>query len=381
MANVANSLSTQVNVARMQERSLRDRMEQFRSAVSVENSAQVGLRALQTKARATRGIYESFLTRATQLANVAGIQEQDASLVSSARPPLGPSAPQVSRILAVAALLSLVFGVALACIIDRLRRGFSLPEEFEATVGLPLIGLLPQVSRRTLRTQTRGRSGIAFSSSLDKLRGQMRVLGDARPKIVMVTSALPREGKSVLAAALARNAAAAGWRVLLVECDFGCPSLAAQFRLKPAAGLSDILSGNLLGDTHSLINEPEPRLHLITAGRTRGNSQEMLASHRMSELLVALRANYDLVLLDTPPVLPVADALVLARQVDTTLMVVRWEKTARSATQDAMRLLHGGRARIMGAVMTRIDRRTAAMSGGRMAYAFSRYDGYYTART
>ncbi|HEY0181297.1 MAG TPA: polysaccharide biosynthesis tyrosine autokinase [Rhodopila sp.] len=381
MANVANSLSTQVNVARLQEKALQNRLEQLRAAVSVENSAQVGLRALQTKARATRGIYESFLTRATQLANVAGIQEQDASLVSAARSPLGPSAPQVSRILIVAAGLSLVLGVAIACIVERLRGGFSLPEEVEATLGLPLIGLLPQVARRTLRSPTKGSAGVALTAALDRLRGQMRVLGDVRPKIVMVTSALPREGKSVFAAALARNAAAAGWRVLLIECDFGCPSLAAQFRIKQTAGLSDVLTGAMLGDDRDVISEPEPRLHLITAGHSKANSQEMLASERLKALLASLRRDYDLVLLDTPPVLPVADALVLAQQVDTTLLVVRWEKTSRGAAQDAVRLLRGSRARIMGAVMTRIDRRTAAMSGGRISYAFSRYDGHYVART
>jgi capsular exopolysaccharide synthesis family protein len=278
-------------------------------------------------------------------------------------------------------MLSLVLGVALACIVDRLRSGFSLPEEFEATLGLPLIGLLPQVSKRTLRSQTRGRAGIAFTASLDKLRAQMRVLGDVRPKVVMVTSPLPREGKSVLAAGLARNAAAAGWKVLLIECDFGCPTLASQFRLKPMAGLSDILSGNILSGSQNVISEPEPGLHLMTAGQSRGNSQEMLASHRMGQLLSKLRSDYDLVLLDTPPVLPVADALVLAQQVDTTLMVVRWEKTERNAAQDAVRLLHGSRARVLGAVMTRVNRRTAAMSEGRMSYAFRGYDGYYKART
>ena len=381
MGNVANSLTNQVNVSRLQERLLRDRLEQLRSAVSIENSAQVGLRALQTKARATCGIYESFLTRATQLANVAGIQEQDASLVSAARAPLGPSAPQTSRILMVAALLFLVLGIAAACVVDRLRSGFSLPEEFEAAVGLPLIGMLPKVSKRTLRSPAKGRAGIALTASLNKLRGQLRVLGDAQPKIVMVTSALPREGKSVLALALARNAAAAGWRVLLVECDFGCPTLAAQCRIKPSAGLSDILSGSLLGERRDVISEPEPRLHLITAGQVKGNSQELLASFRMKELLSTLRTKYDLILLDTPPVLPVADALVLARQVDTTLMVVQWEKTTRGATQDAVRLLNGSRAPIMGAVMTRINRRTASISGGRMSYAFTGYDGYYTVQT
>jgi succinoglycan biosynthesis transport protein ExoP len=378
MTNVAHSLTAQVAVTHQQEQLLKKKMEQLRAAVSVENSAQVGLRALLTKERATRSIYQSFLTRATQLANVGGIQEQDASLVSRARPPLGPSAPRVTRILAVAAGLSLVLGVAMACVIDRLRTGFSVPEELESTLGLQLIGLLPRVSRRTLRFPTKGRAGISFTASLDKLRGQLLVMGDTRPKIIMVTSALPREGKSVMAAALARNAAAAGWRVLLVECDLRCPSLAAQFRIKPTAGLSDILNGKVLGHREDFLYEPEPGLHLITSGHSKCNAQEMLASRQMSEWLITLRTHYDLILLDTPPVLPVADALVLARYADTTLMVVQWEDTTRSAAQEALRLLRGTRTHIMGAVMTQIEGRTAAISGGRMSTAFDhRYDRYY----
>jgi len=226
----------------------------------------------------------------------------------------------------------------------------------------------------------RGRAAAAFSASLDRLRGQMRILGEDRPRLVMVTSALPKEGKSVFAASLARNMATAGWRVLLLECDLCCPSLAAEFGLKPGPGLCDILSGKLLGKLEDVVREPEPGLHVIMAGSRAADSQELLASSRMSQLLEAVRANYDMVILDTPPVLPVADALILARHADATLMVVRWEKTARTAALDAVRLLHEARAQILGAVMTRVDMRTASQSGGRMSYAFSRYDGYQPAR-
>jgi polysaccharide biosynthesis transport protein len=380
MANVANSLDSEVRAARGQEQALQRQMEQLRNSVSGENSAQVGLQALQTQARATRSIYESFLTRATQLANVAGIQEPDASLVSAARTPLGPSAPQSSRLLGVAAVLSLVIGVALACIIERLRNGFSLPEQLEATLGLPLIAMLPNISPRTLRRPRKGKTAIAFNASIDKLRGQMRALGEGRPRVLMVTSALPKDGKSMFASSLARNAAAAGWRVLLVDCDLGCPSLARLFGLPIAPGLREILAGESLGDTSSFMHEPAPRLNVITAGHAGGDPQEFLASRSMAALINAVRTRYDLVVLDTPPVLPVADALVLAPQVDATLMVVRWEKTPRTAARDALRLLHESRARMMGAVMTRVDRRTAAISDGRMSFAFSHYDGYHTTR-
>ena len=271
MGSIINSLNTDIRAARAQEALLRQQMEQLRSAVSAENSALMGLQVPQTKARATRTIYEGFLNRATQLANVAGIQEQDASLVSSARPPLSPSAPQGTRLTAVAALLSLVVGVVLACMIERLRSGFSLPEQVEVTLGLPLVAVLPKVPRATLRGRRKGRAGVAFFASLDKLRGQMRALGDGRPKVLMITSALPKEGKSIFAVGLARDAAAAGLRVLLIECDFRCSSLAAQFGLKPGSGLREILSSDILGDNGTAVHEPEPRLHVILGGRAKGD--------------------------------------------------------------------------------------------------------------
>jgi capsular exopolysaccharide synthesis family protein len=196
----------------------------------------------------------------------------------------------------------------------------------------------------------------------------------------MVTSSLPQEGKSVFAAEFARNAAAAGRRVLLIECDFCRPSLADHFGVAPEPGLCAVLSGDLLGNSGNLVHEVGPRLDVIVSGHMTSDSQELLASKRMAALLAAVRARYDLVVLDTPPVLPVADALVLARQADATLMVVRWEKTARPAVQDAVRRLRESHARIMGAIMTQVDLRMAAGAPGRMSHAFSHYDMYHAFR-
>ena len=380
MANIARSLAGGVNASRAQERSLRDQAEQLRRAVGAENVAQVPLQALQTKARATRTIYESFLSRATQLANVAGIQEPDASLVSAARPPLGPSGPKVMRLVGVAGVLSLALSVGLACVMERLGRGFSMPEQLEANLGLPLLGLLPTVPRKVLTRGSDSSAARSFGASLDNLRGKIRALGDARPKLIMVTSALPKEGKSVFAAGFARNAAAAGWRVMLIECDFCCPTLSVQFGLDDGPGLCEILSGTMLGDLPSVVHGIGPHLHVITSGRTKSDPQELLASKTMTALLDAVCTQYDLVVLDTPPVLPVADALILAQRVDATLMVVRWEKTHRGAVQDAVRRVRDSQGKVMGAVMTRVNLRVAAGVGGRMSYAFGRYSAYHRNR-
>jgi polysaccharide biosynthesis transport protein len=373
MGSVVSSLGTEVQAARGQETLLRQQIEQLRQAVGGESSAEIGLRAPETIARATRSIYERFLTRATELANVAGIQEPDAALVSRAQPPLGPSAPRMTRLLSVAGILSLVLGIALACMIERLRTGFTLPEQLERTLALPLIALVPKVSRSILRGHGSGRPSLAFAASFDKLRGRLRAMGESRPRVVMVTSALPQEGKSMMAAGLARNAALAGWRVMLIECDLNCTSLARHFGVRPEPGLCEILSGRMLGQDSDVVHEPLPGLHLVTGGRLNADSQEMLASSQMKAMLATARDHYDLVILDTPPVLPVADALVLAREADATVFVVRWERTQRDAARDALHLLRNSGARVLGAVMTRVNPRTAAISSNRMFYAFADY--------
>nr|HQT80066.1 polysaccharide biosynthesis tyrosine autokinase [Rhodopila sp.] len=379
-ANIVKSLTAEINADHAQEQSLRQQVEKLRAKVSAENLALMGLQVPLTKARATRSIYETFLNRATQLANVSGIQEQDATLVSGARPPLGPSAPKSSRLIAVAALLSTVLGVALACVIERMRSGFSVPEQVEATLGLPLIAAVPEVPRAVLNGRRSGRPGVALAAALDRLQGKVRVQGNTRPKVMMITSALPKEGKSTLAAVLARNVAAAGLKVLLVECDFHCPELARKFRLPPQPGLCEILATGLPDSSTQAIHEVAPGLHVIAAGSCDRDAQELLASEAMNMMLRAMQTRYDLVLLDTPPVLARADALVLAQRADATLVVLRWEKTARTPVQDAVRLLQESRAPILGVVMTRVDRRTAGRLGGRLSYAFRLYDTYRHAR-
>jgi succinoglycan biosynthesis transport protein ExoP len=380
MGHVARSLSVQVAAESAQKAALQRQMEQLRGAVGSENAAELGLSTLETQARATRNIYESFLSRAAQLANVAGIQEPDASLVSGAEVPLGPSAPKPARLLALAGVLSVVLGTAFAVLLERLRRGFSAPEQIETVVGLPLVGMLPQVRQTRFGRQRGGKAEIALTASLDRLRGQMRVLGDARPKLLMVTSSLPKEGKSLFTVELSRNMAAAGWRVLLLECDFCRPSLAGYLGVPSGPGLCEILSGTSLGSTDNLIRRPARNLDVILAGRMQGDSQEMLASKRMSALLGDVRHRYDVVIMDTPPVLPVADALVLGRLADATLAVVQWEKTPRDAVMNTVRLLRGSGSSVMGVVMTRVDLRKARMGGGRLSYAFRHYDGYHAAR-
>lgn len=369
MTKIVASLRTEANAARTQEQSLRARMTRLVAAVGAENAAEVGLRALEDRARATRTIYESFLTRAAELANVAGIQEPDATLVSSATAPLGPSAPKSTRLVVVAAVLSAVLGIGLACAVEASRRGFSVPDQLEACVGFPVIALVP---RRPARRHSARRRN-EFAASVNGLRARLGVLGHDRPQVVVVSSAMPREGKSALATAIAMNAAAAGWKALLVEGDFHRPSLAARFKIPPGPGLHEALaSGSPLGPDHVAV-AVRPGLDVLPAGSGDGDPQELLASARMAEVIRNARTRYQVIVIDTPPLLPVPDALALVPQADATILVVRWERTPRTAVQDAVRLLRDSRVGPIGAVLTQVDLRVTARLGGRPPGLYNYY--------
>ena len=382
MANIVQSLHTEVQSARAQQTALQERLEALRQEVGQENSAELGLQGLHAKAHATRSLYDSFLTRATELANVAGIQEPDAALVSNVRtPPLGPSAPQHTRIRCRRRDPVLRSGCWIGLPDRAAARWFRLTRAIGGVPGGTNHRTDPVRARKSSGTsRKRPCRGTVRGMLFDNVRGYLHAMGEARPKVIMVTSALPREGKSVLASSLAVNAARAGWRVLLLECEFRRPILARRFGLPASAGLSDVLIGGLLGSSISLLHEVQPRLHVLPAGRDPADPQELLASSRMTRLLAAFRNQYDLVILDTPPVIPVADGLILSRRVDATLMVVRWEKTPRMVVQDAASLLRRSRAVLMGTVITRADLRRAARSGGRPTSGYSSGRSYHAMR-
>lgn len=378
MANALAGLRSEVAAARAQEASLRERLAALRSAVRQDNIAEVRLQSLQAEAEANRAIYQSFLARATQLANASGIQEADAELVSEAVPIPVPSGPRRGRLLALAFAASLVLGVALALLLERLREGFSTPDALEGALGIASIGVLPQVSQAARRG---GRSAAAaeYAASIARLRGVIQVLGaGSGSRVVAVTSALPREGKSALALSLARSAARGGTRVLLLDADMRSPFVGAELGLGSPPGLAEILAGNLVGDGKEVVLEAEPRLFVLPAGSLTGDAQELLASPRFGQLIDWARNHYDLVVVDTPPVLPATDALLAARIADATLLTVRWERTPRAAARDALRLLNGSGAKVLGAVLTQVQlRHFARQANDGLAYLFRDHRGHY----
>jgi capsular exopolysaccharide synthesis family protein len=218
-----------------------------------------------------------------------------------------------------------------------------------------------------------------FSSYAEAFRNiranlQQGVEGGEPPRVIAVTSALPREGKSTTALGLARALATSGSRVLLIDCDFRRSALNAMIG-DPQIGLADVLEGKVK-IAEVIIRDPRTSALILPWGRAPG-AKELMSSSVFDEGLAALRDRFDHVILDTPPVLAVADARLIAAKADVTLMVSEWNKTPSRAASTAVDLLRSAGANLIGVALTKVDVRLHAHYGyGDSPYAYKSVQAY-----
>jgi succinoglycan biosynthesis transport protein ExoP len=267
--------------------------------------------------------------------------------------PGAPVRPRTVMNMLVASMLGLVFGIGAACLREMTDGRVQTADEAERLLGLPILGRVPIFAPGTPRlispqgespakeSYRRLRAGIAFASQSESVRS------------LLVTSATAGEGKSTTAANLAMAAALQGRRVILVDADLRDPSLDPLFGVSHQPGLSEVLCGSI-STSEALQPTGVPELMLLPAGSPVSNVAELLAGPRMTELIQELSAQADLVILDTPPCLPVADAEVLGNQVDATVLVVGLGRTDKQAVRMARELLDQAHVRLVGAVLNRM---------------------------
>jgi capsular exopolysaccharide synthesis family protein len=202
---------------------------------------------------------------------------------------------------------------------------------------------------------------------------------DRAPRSLLLTSSVPSEGKTSTALSIAATAAKSGQRTIIIDCDLRHPNLHINLNASNAKGLSEYLSGHLgLDDVIEI--DPDSSVHYITAGARTSNPTDLLGSDAMRGLIRRLCNDYELVILDTPPLLAVSDALVLVREVDRTIFVIRWEKTRRETAMAGLKQALEAGARVAGTVLTRVDVRKHSQydyadSG---YYYYGSYRKYYT---
>jgi succinoglycan biosynthesis transport protein ExoP len=277
--------------------------------------------------------------------------------------------------------------VGLAFLLEYLDNGMTTARDVEETLSLPHLASIPLVGVE------KGPDGkplkphdylvqkplSVFSEALRSLRSALQLSNvDNPPKIILFTSALPSEGKTTTSVSFARAAAVSGLRVVLVDCDLRHPSVHKAFGIPtPQSGLVELLAERL-DPEEVMIQDDKTDLKILPVATGSANPPDVLASSQMKLLLERLRRDFDLVVIDSAPILPVSDSRVLSRMADQTVFVVRWSETPKEAAQAAIRELRLYDGGIAGVALVAVDTAAQTKYGyGDAGYYYGKYSRYY----
>jgi polysaccharide biosynthesis transport protein len=381
--NRLRALRNQAAVAQQRVASLEQSMGNLEQESARINQSDVQIRALQREADANRALFENFLARSKETQSV-DLEQPNAWIVSTASAPLAPSFPRKPLFIAVALVLATGLGLILVFLAEQLERGMQTQDDVERMLHLPSLGMIPLVKRNRLSRKppqdyALDKPASAYSQAVKSLFTSLIIAHQRKGtgNIVLLTSAVPGEGKSALVATLARVTAIAGRRVLIVDCDLRRPNIHRSLNLPNQYGLADFLSGNAtLPDV--MRTDSRTGADVITAGSPTDNPEEIIRNPLFDQMLFNLRPQYDLILLDAPPVLPVSDTRILAEKASQCVVVVKWRRTPRKLVQLAIRQLTDAGANIAGVALNQVDTSKAARYGsGEVEYYMGRRGSYF----
>lgn len=379
---IIGGLANEAEAARIRERSLQTQLAELQSRAAQSNSAEVKLRELEREAQANRILYENFLGRFKETAETEDMQQADARLIARADLPIDPSFPNKKLFVALAFIGSSLFGILLAIIIERLDNGFRSTDQIEQVTGISGLGMIPSVnsSRRLsapLEEFLVRKPSSSFAESIRSIRTAILYSHvDKPPRAILITSAVPEEGKSSLSISLARSSAKAGQKVLLIDADMRRPRIHKSLKGRSDATLADLFAGQKTAEEVLNVDE-ETGMHFICTRAGMPNPQDLLGSQHMRDFIRSVSQHYDLVVVDSPPVLAASDSVVLSRIVDATVFVVRWEHTPRQVVLGALKQLQAVGGSIAGIVLTRVNVKKHVRFGyGDAGYYYGKYREY-----
>ncbi len=378
LERIVANLENEVLVARSRTQSMEQSLAEEQGQRSAGESARIRLRDLTRQAEANQALYESFLGRFKETREQQGIQEADARIISRAALPVAPSYPKKGLFAAAGFLASWLVGFGVVFVLERLDHGFRASRQVEETLGLPLLATIPELSGVDAEvdgvTLSPPDYGLARPLSLygEALRGLRTALVlsnvDAPPRVVLFSSSMASEGKTTTVLSLGRSLARSGKRVIVVDADLRRPAVAGGLGLSSEAGLVEYLAGEVPLDDVIVADEASG-MDVLPALAGAASAPDLLGSQKMRILLEKLKTDYDLVLVDSPPVLVVSDATVLGQLCDKLVFVVRWEQTPRQAAEDAVHRMAQFDIDVAGVVFGRVDTRRASGYGYGSNYA------------
>lgn len=375
-ATIRSSIQSQYQTALRQEQQLAGQVTSLKGGVMDLRNRSIQYNILQREVDTNRSLYDGLLQRYKDIGVAGGVGTNNVSIVDRAEQPRSPYKPKLIINLGIAAGIGLLLGLGAAFGLESLDETVKVPEDIEGKLGLPLLGAIPMLEKGVSIDEAMADARSSLSEAYYSVRTALQFsTNDGVPRSLLVTSARPSEGKSTTATALARNFAKLGMNVLLVDGDLRNPSLHRVLRADSSTGITNYLTGaSSLADLVQITDQPN--LAFIPCGPLPPNPAELLAGAKIRAMIADAESAFDLLIIDGPPVMGLADAPLLASAVAGAVLVIEAGQTRQGLAKAALRRLALGNARILGGILSKFNVRHAGYGYGYgygYAYAYD-YD-------
>ncbi len=369
-SNAQNDYKSRFLAAKEKVERLGEKLELKKSELLSQRDKSIGYTILQREVETNRQLYNNLLQRMKEIGIAGGVVSNNISIIDEAFVPDSSYSPNIARNTLIGGMLGFMLGIAFAFFRETLDDTIKDIQELKDFSSLPVLGVFPYIkhkNKRDLVVLTNGEFSIANEAFRSLLTNLEYVDSNGLPRILHITSASPGEGKSNTAVNMALTLADSKKKVLLIDADLRKPKVSTYLGVKNNAGLADYLVGKT-EINEVIVASNTDNLSVITAGTSVPNPAKLLADNRLIELLEYCGHEFEHIIIDSPPLLGLADALILANRADATLFAVACEETKKEHLSDALERLKMGYGNVLGFVLTK------AKSSKNNYYS---YDNYY----
>jgi capsular exopolysaccharide synthesis family protein len=367
------TLQTEIQAARDQEDTLAASLETTKKETLESNAAAVEYAVLKREVDSSKQMLQSLMSRSKETGLETELKSSNIRIVERAEVPGAPIVPRRGRNYEIALVVGLALGIGLSLLFEHLDNTLKTPEDVKTALGLPFLGMVPEVVAKAGAPRPLMMKGAEVSAVSDSYRILRTNLLFSRPDsqggVFLVSSANPGEGKTTTVANLAASLAQNGGKVLAIDADLRRPTMHQLFGVTKLPGLTDLIVGSCQASS-AIKSTRFKDLQTIPCGYIPPNPTELLGSASLREVIRALRSHYEWVLIDTPPILAMADTPVLAPFADGVILVVGAEQSSRTAVQRAVDQLLSVGGKVTGVVLNKVNLE-------RNSYYYGQYYGEY----
>ena len=382
LRRLSANVNSEYELAKAREQAVERTFRELTGQTGIDDRTAITLRELERTAAVNKSLFEDFLQRAKITQEQSTFEAREARVITPALPPGIPSYPRKTQFMTFALFIGLLLGVGGAVAKEALNAGFTTPRQIEEMLEVPLLASVSGLASRDLTVNGKvipipfypaAMPLSRFGESMRSLRSGIQMTDvDNPPIVIQLTSTVPDEGKTTIALSLAVSAAASGLRVLFIDADLRRASASRFFGQGKQLGLVDLLLGTV-NPQDVITSDDDKKIWILPAGGRTQNPTDLLSSDRMKSFIASCKESFDMVVIDTPPVGPVIDPIVVSQLVDKIVYVVRWASTARELVQQSIQRLPGSK-KVAGVVLNHVND-ALAQKYGKNAYQY-----YYGAR-